>query len=391
MRDPYTVLGVPKSAGADEIKKAFRTLAKKFHPDQNKTDPKAKEKFSEANAAYEILGDEKKRGQFDRGEIDAEGKPRFQGFEGFGGRRRPQPGAQDYEHNFSGGGAGGPRGGFDPADIFADFFGGGAGARGRGRARAAPKGEDIQGTVTVTLPEAVQGASARVVLSNGRMLDVTVPAGIEEGKQIRLKGQGNPGGPGAEPGDALVSVRIARHPFFRVEGRDLRLDLPIALYEAVLGGKVQVPTIGGAVENAGACMPRPSPRSSIEESAHIPFPSFVEDPASRTLLRNPSTALPSACAIISRSCASAAARLSRWITNPFSPKRGRRPCSAAMRVTSSYCSVKPSKSLPLEKYQSEYAPPLKRAAVELPPWKMSGCARPGTSKGNGLSVKSVMS
>jgi DnaJ-class molecular chaperone len=102
--------------------------------------------------------------------------------------------------------------------------------------------------VTVTLPEAVQGSSARVVLSNGRMLDVTIPAGIEEGKQIRLKGQGNPGGPGSEPGDALVTVRIARHPYFRVEGRDLRLDLPITLYEAVLGGKVQVPTIGGAVE-----------------------------------------------------------------------------------------------------------------------------------------------
>ena len=98
MRDPYTVLGVPKSAGADEIKKAFRTLAKKFHPDQNKTDPKAKEKFAEANSAYEILGDEKKRGQFDRGEIDAEGKPRFQGFEGFGGgRRRPAGGSQDFE------------------------------------------------------------------------------------------------------------------------------------------------------------------------------------------------------------------------------------------------------------------------------------------------------
>ncbi len=247
MRDPYTVLGVPKSAGADEIKKAFRGLAKKFHPDQNKTDPKAKEKFSEANSAYEILGDEKKRGQFDRGEIDAEGKPRFQGFEGFGGRRRPQPGAQEYEHNFSGGGAGGQRG-FDPADIFADFFGGGAGARGRGRSRAAPKGEDIQGSVTVSLAEAVKGGSARVALSNGRTLDVKIPAGIEEGKQIRLKGQGNPGAMGGEPGDAMVTVRIAKHPFFRVEGRDLRLDLPIALYEAVLGGKVQVPTIGGVVE-----------------------------------------------------------------------------------------------------------------------------------------------
>ena len=247
MRDPYTVLGVPKSAGADEIKKAFRGLAKKFHPDQNKTDPKAKEKFSEANSAYEILGDEKKRAQFDRGEIDAEGKPRFHGFDGFGGgRRRPQPGAQEYEHNFSGGGAGGPRGGFDPSDIFADFFGGGA--RGRGRSRAAPKGEDLQGAVTVSLTEAVQGGSARVALANGRTLEVRIPAGIEDGKQIRLKGQGNPGPMGGEPGDALVTVRIAKHPFFRVEGRDLRLDLPITLYEAVLGGKVQVPTLGGAVE-----------------------------------------------------------------------------------------------------------------------------------------------
>ena len=247
MRDPYTVLGVAKSAGADEIKKAFRGLAKKFHPDQNKTDPKAKEKFSEANSAYEILGDEKKRAQFDRGEIDADGKPRFQGFDGFGGgRRRPQPGAQEYEHNFSGGGAGGPRGGFDPSDIFADFFGGGA--RGRGRPRAAPTGEDLQGAVTVSLTEAVQGGSARVALANGRTLEVRIPAGIEDGKQIRLKGQGNPGPMGGEPGDALVTVRIAKHPFFRVEGRDLRLDLPITLYEAVLGGKVQVPTLGGAVE-----------------------------------------------------------------------------------------------------------------------------------------------
>jgi DnaJ-class molecular chaperone len=245
MRDPYIVLGVPKSADADEIKKAYRRLAKKFHPDQNKTDPKAKEKFSEANSAYEILGDEKKRGQFDRGEIDAEGKPRFQGFDGFGGGRRRHPGAQEYEHNFSGGGAGGPRGGpgFDPSDLFADLFGGG-----RGRGRASPKGEDLQGSVTVSLVEAVRGGSARVALSNGRTLEVTIPPGIEEGKQIRLKGQGNPAALGGQRGDALVTVRIAKHPYFRVDGRDLRLDLPITAYEAVLGGKVQVPTIGGAVE-----------------------------------------------------------------------------------------------------------------------------------------------
>jgi len=245
MRDPYIVLGVPKSADADEIKKAYRRLAKKFHPDQNKTDPKAKEKFSEANSAYEILGDEKKRGQFDRGEIDAEGKPRFQGFDGFGGGRRRHPGAQEYEHNFSGGGAGGPRGGpgFDPSDLFAELFGGG-----RGRGRASPKGEDLQGSVTVSLVEAVRGGSARVALSNGRTLEVTIPPGIEEGKQIRLKGQGNPAALGGQRGDALVTVRIAKHPYFRVDGRDLRLDLPITAYEAVLGGKVQVPTIGGAVE-----------------------------------------------------------------------------------------------------------------------------------------------
>ena len=246
MRDPYTILGLSKSASAEEIKKAFRRLAKKFHPDHNKTDPQAKEKFAEANAAYEILGDDKKRGQFDRGEIDAEGKPKFQGFEGFGaggaGRR------EGFEYNFGGGGPGGPRG-FDPSDIFSDFFGAGK-ARGPagGRGRATPKGEDIQGTVTITLPESVQGTSARVALATGRMLDVSVPAGIEDGKQIRLKGQGNASPFGGEPGDAIITIRVGKHPFFRVDGRDLRLDLPIALYEAVLGGQVQAPTLGGAVE-----------------------------------------------------------------------------------------------------------------------------------------------
>ena len=251
MRDPYTVLGVSKSASADDIKKAFRRLAKKYHPDHNKTDPKAKEKFAEANSAYEIVGDEKKRAQFDRGEIDAEGKPRFQGFEGFGagGPGQRSAGAGGFEHhdfNFGGGGARGGAG-FDPSDIFADFFGAG---RGRGGARAGrpAKGEDIQGTVTITLPDSVQGTSSRVALSNGRMLDVTIPAGMEDGKQIRLKGQGNPSPFGGEPGDAMITVRVAKHAYFRVDGRDLRLDLPITLYEAVLGGKVQVPTIGGAVE-----------------------------------------------------------------------------------------------------------------------------------------------
>src|SRR5919109_2060208 len=160
MRDPYLVLGVPKSASMAEIKKAYRKLAKKFHPDQSK-EPKAKEKFAEINAAYEILGDEKKRGAFDRGEIDAEGKPRFHGFEGFGtegpgfGRRWQTgggPGFEHFEFNFGGGGPG--AGGFSAGDIFADLFGGGLGAgRRRTRAQPPPRGEDINASLTIGLAE----------------------------------------------------------------------------------------------------------------------------------------------------------------------------------------------------------------------------------------------
>jgi DnaJ-class molecular chaperone len=252
MRDPYTVLGIAKSADAAEIKKTFRKLAKKYHPDQS-TDPKAKEKFAEVSSAYEILGDEKKRGAFDRGEIDAEGKPR--GFEGFGAgaggpwtTRRGQPGFEHFEFN-----QGGPGAGFDTSDIFSELFGGARrGARpgaGAGQAgRSVPRGEDVAAQVTVTLAEAVLGTKVRVSLPTGRTLEVSVPAGMEDGKQIRLKGQGHPSPFGGEQGDALITVKIARHPYFRIEGRDLRLDLPITLYEAVLGGKVNVPTLDGTVE-----------------------------------------------------------------------------------------------------------------------------------------------
>ncbi len=251
MRDPYTVLGVAKTASADEVKKAYRRLAKKFHPDQNKEDPKAKEKFSEANSAYEILGDEKKRGQFDRGEIDAEGKPRFQGFEGFGAggpggpggfRRSSGSGAEHFEFNVGGGGPGG----FDPSDLFGDLFG--RGRKAGGPRQTVPKGEDVTCTVSVGLVDAVKGTTSRVILPNGRTLEVKIPEGMEDGKQIRLKGQGSPSLHGGEAGDALITVRVTAHPFFRVDGRDLRADLPITLYEAALGGKVQIPTVGGAVE-----------------------------------------------------------------------------------------------------------------------------------------------
>lgn len=252
MRDPYTVLGVAKTASADEVKKAFRKLAKRFHPDQNKSDPKAKEKFAESNQAYEIIGDEKKRAQFDRGEIDAEGKPRFEGFGGGPGgfhRSTGAPGGfETYEFHGGGEGSFGRAGGaqFDAGDIFADLFGG----RSRSaRQRQPSRGMDVGAEATIGFRQAVNGATVRVSLPTGRSLDVKIPPGIQDGKQIRLKGQGQPApGGGGQPGDAIVYVRVAPDPLFRVEGRDLRLDLPVTLYEAVLGAKVAVPTLSGAVE-----------------------------------------------------------------------------------------------------------------------------------------------
>jgi len=239
MRDPYKVLGVPKTASASEIKSAFRKLAKKYHPDQS-TEAKAKEKFAETSSAYEILGDEKKRGAFDRGEIDAEGKPRAPQFEGFGAGRRGAAGAGGFGfggQDFSGGQ--GP--GFEQ-DIFAELFGG----RANGRGRAAAKGEDVAANVSIPLSLAASGGSTRVTLPSGKALDVAIPAGVEDGKAIRLRGQGAPGSAGA--GDAIVTVRYAPHPLFKVEGRDLRLELPVSLYEAVLGAKIRVPTLAGALE-----------------------------------------------------------------------------------------------------------------------------------------------
>jgi DnaJ-class molecular chaperone len=264
MRDPYEVLGVAKSASAGEVKKAFRRLAKKHHPDQNKNDPKAQAKFAEVNTAYEILGDEKKRAEFDRGEIDAEGKPRHPGFDGFpGGFRRSSGGpgqAEHFEFHFGGGNPFG-RGGrtrtsnIDPSDFLADLFGGfgggagaGAGTRSQGRAGAPPRGSDVATTVEVPLVDAVKGGKVVVSLPSGKRLEVAIPAGIEDGQQIRLKGQGEPSILGGQPGDAIVTVHIGKHPQLRVDGRDLRLDLPVTLYEAVLGAKVEAPTLDGNVE-----------------------------------------------------------------------------------------------------------------------------------------------
>ncbi len=250
MRDPYEVLGVPRSASSAAIKSAFRKLAKKHHPDSNKNDPKAAARFAELNAANEILGDEDKRKQFDRGEIDAEGKPRFQGFPGGDPRGRAGPGGfETYTFRSGGGGGSGMGGSFE--DILNSMFGRG-GARGGSQAYEFDTGGigldlDVQAALTVSLEDAVKGAEKRVRLPNGKELNVKIPAGVTAGQQIRLKGQGETA-QGHRPGDVLITVSIAPHPFFKVDGSDLRVDLPITLYEAVLGAKVRVPTLGGAVE-----------------------------------------------------------------------------------------------------------------------------------------------
>ncbi|MFK4509333.1 J domain-containing protein [Bradyrhizobium daqingense] len=256
MRDPYEVLGVPRSANAAAIKSAYRKLAKKHHPDSNKGDPKAAERFAEINSANEILGDEDKRKQFDRGEIDAEGKPRFQGFPG-GGGSRGRAGAGGFEnYTFRSGGTGGGPGGGAFEDILNSMFGGGM----RGARPGAGGGAqfdfdtggigldlDVNVAMSVSLEEAVNGGEKRVRLPTGKELNVKIPAGVTEGQTIRLRGQGE-SAQGHPPGDLLITINIAPHPHFKVEGADLRIDLPVTLYEAVLGAKVRVPTLGNAVE-----------------------------------------------------------------------------------------------------------------------------------------------
>lgn len=255
MRDPYEVLGVPRSASAAAIKSAYRKLAKKHHPDSNKNDPKASAKFAEINTANEILGDEDKRKQFDRGEIDADGKPRFQGFPGGGAGRSGPGGFESYSFRSGGGGPGaGGFGGGGFEDILNSMFGGAArGPRGGGGSQfefdtgGVGVDLDLNVSMSVTLEESVSGGEKRVRLPSGRELNVKVPPGVTAGQQIRLKGQGETA-PGHKPGDLLITIQIAPHPYFKVEGSDVKLDLPITLYEAVLGGKVRVPTLGSAVE-----------------------------------------------------------------------------------------------------------------------------------------------
>ena len=238
--DLYSVLGVQKTASADEITKAYRKLAKKLHPDLNPGDTAAEEKFKRVSHAYSILNDPEKRGKYDRGEIDASGQER--------------PEAR-YYREYAGGTEGAryhSTAGFEDigafSDLFGDMFGAGAGMRGgRGGARFSMRGQDAQYHLDIPFLDAVNGTKQRITLPDGSTLDVTIPPGVSDGQVLRLKGKGMPGLGEGPPGDALVEIGVRPHPVFKREGNDIVVDLPISFDEAVLGGKVEVPTIGGRV------------------------------------------------------------------------------------------------------------------------------------------------
>jgi len=255
MRDPYTVLGVAKTATESDIKSAFRKLAKKYHPDANTDDPSAAARFNEANQAYEILGDKDKRQKFDNGEIDAEGKPKFQGFGGFGGGAGGNPFGQT---RGTGGGFDFRGGTADLGDgIFSDFFdqafggakrGARAGAGFTAARNGSTKGEDINATLKVRLEDVVSDEKVEAVFPTGKRLAIRLPEGVEDGQVIRLRGQGQPPSvSGGQPGDALVTIQFVNHPLFTVDGRDLVTDHDISLEDAVLGGRITIDTLEGRV------------------------------------------------------------------------------------------------------------------------------------------------
>lgn len=241
MADPYSILGVSKSADEKAIKSAYRKLAKELHPDKNKDNPKAADKFSEVTRAYDLLSDPQKRGQYDRGEIDENGQPRFAGGNPFGGGYSSNgPGGANFDFG---------SGGIDLGDIFDGLFGGGGGARAsagpRPQQAPPPKGANIAYEHLVSFTDAATLAPQRITLRDGKTVEFKLPKGVVAGQQIRIPGKGQPG-PGGH-GDAMVTLKIGRHPHLVRDGDNIRIDLPISLKEAVNGGKVKVPTVDGPV------------------------------------------------------------------------------------------------------------------------------------------------
>ena len=255
MSDPYSTLGVGRDASEKDIKSAYRKLAKQLHPDRNKDNPKAAEKFSDVTKAYDILADTEKRGQFDRGEIDMEGNPRMPfgmgggGAGGFGGGYGGGNGAgrQYSARDFEGFGSEE----MDLGDLFEGLFGRGGGSRGAasgfGRRTAPPpqRGANTSYRLKVGFVDAATLSPQRITLGDGKTIDLKLPSGVEDGTQMRLKGKGQ-AGPGGH-GDALVTIHVDKHPFFLRNGDDVRLEVPISLDEAVNGAKVKVPTVDGPV------------------------------------------------------------------------------------------------------------------------------------------------
>jgi DnaJ-class molecular chaperone len=234
-QDPYSELGVARGAKPDEVRRAFRKLAKELHPDKNPGNAKAEERFKRVSAAFDILGDEEKRKKFDRGEIDADGRETMRGFNGYGGGGGGDP---------FGRGGHGAQGGFEGVDLN-DIFGeilGGRGGRGFG---GPAKGQDVRAKVEIDLEDAIQGGRKRIAFSDGRTIEVNIPKGAIDGQMLRLKGQGAPGRAG--PGDALIELTFKPHPVFRREGDNLVMDLPVSVPDAVLGAKVEAQTPDGPV------------------------------------------------------------------------------------------------------------------------------------------------
>ncbi|HLT03081.1 MAG TPA: J domain-containing protein [Geminicoccaceae bacterium] len=247
--DPYRTLNVPRSADQAAIKQAYRKLAKMLHPDRNPGSARAEQRFKEVSQAYDLLSDPVKRAKYDRGEIDAEGRPR-QTFRGFEFAGDPQSAAESIFGKMFGGafgrGFGGPSGGGQAEFRFEDLRREAARA-GSARPRQTRRGADRRYRLEVDFLTAAQGGKQRLQLDGGRTVEVTVPAGAEHGSTLRLKGQGERGAPGGTSGDALVEIAIRPHPVFTRKGHDVHVELPVSVPEAVLGASVQVPTIDGQV------------------------------------------------------------------------------------------------------------------------------------------------